>query len=170
MFSKENPSPPGPHRWKKGQPSANPGGRPKGLARLIREKCGQDGEKLIEFALSVLHGELTITQEKMQAGSGEVLALQIPPTIAERIEALKWLADHGYGKAVASLQLSGPGGGPLQLEASTNTGPVLNLEAYDDAQLEQLEALLTRGLPPARAPAGEVVEGEIVPDPAHVEG
>lgn len=162
MFSKENPAPAGPHRWTKGQPSANPGGRPKGFSRLIREKCGQDGEKLIEFALSVLNGELTITQEKMQAGSGEVLALQIPPTIAERLEALKWLADHGYGKAVASLQLSGPGGGPVQLEASASGAPALNLEAYDDTQLEQLEALLTKGLPPAREPDPSVVEGEIV--------
>jgi len=45
--------PPVQHRFKPGQ-SGNPGSRPKGLARKIREAVGDDVDMLIEFWVSAV--------------------------------------------------------------------------------------------------------------------
>ena len=59
--------------------SGNPGGRPKGLSRRVRELVGEDGEAIAEYMLSVMHDERART--------------------ADRIEAGKWLANRGFGTA-----------------------------------------------------------------------
>lgn len=59
--------------------SGNPGGRPRGLSRRVRELVGEDGEAIAEYMLSVMHDERART--------------------ADRIDAGKWLADRGFGKA-----------------------------------------------------------------------
>jgi hypothetical protein len=59
--------------------SGNPGGRPKGLSRRVRELVGADGEAIAEYMLSVMNDERARN--------------------ADRIEAAKWLADSGFGKA-----------------------------------------------------------------------
>lgn len=61
--------------------SGNPGGRPKGLARTVRELVGGDGLVLAQIMTSIA------TDEK--------------ETTRDRIEATKWLADRGWGKAPA---------------------------------------------------------------------
>jgi len=60
--------------------SGNPGGRPKGLARYVRELVGDDGRRIADFMLSVLEDESERTETRMKAA--------------------EWLADRGYGKAV----------------------------------------------------------------------
>jgi hypothetical protein len=65
--------------------SGNPGGRPKGLARRVRELVGEDGALIAEFMLGVL------TNEKERT--------------AYRIEAAKWLGDRGFGRAVQALDI-----------------------------------------------------------------
>jgi uncharacterized protein DUF5681 len=54
------PEPPVETRWKPGQ-SGNPGGRPKGLQRRVRELCGDDGDKIVTsigyFAVLQLPGK-----------------------------------------------------------------------------------------------------------------
>jgi hypothetical protein len=60
--------------------SGNPGGRPKGLARRVRELVGSDGHEIVEFMFE------TMSNEKVR--------------MADRLEAGKWLADRGFGKAV----------------------------------------------------------------------
>lgn len=60
--------------------SGNPGGRPKGLARLAREATGGDGRLLVEFYVRVYQDE----DEKTET----------------RLKAAEWLADRGFGKAV----------------------------------------------------------------------
>jgi hypothetical protein len=72
--------------------SANPGGRPKGLAALVRDQTG-DGAELVAFMLRVLRG-------KRQP-------------LRYRLEAAAWLADRGFGKALQQMELSGPGAEPL---------------------------------------------------------
>lgn len=67
--------------WKPGQ-SGNPGGRPKGIHRRIRELYPED--ELIEGMVEVARGEKI-------AGK--------TPTLREIIDARKWLADYGWGKA-----------------------------------------------------------------------
>jgi uncharacterized protein DUF5681 len=60
--------------------SGNPGGRPKGLGRRVRELVGEDGELIAVYMLSVMTDERART--------------------ADRIEAAKWLADRGFGRSV----------------------------------------------------------------------
>lgn len=79
-----------PWLWRKGQ-SGNPGGRPKGLSRYIREQT-REGEELAEFVLSIFR----------TSKSGR-----------ERMEAASWLADRGFGKPRQGVELSGEGGGPV---------------------------------------------------------
>lgn len=81
-----------PWLWRPGQ-SGNPSGRPAGFARRIRELT-RNGEELVEFALKVLRGEISTLDTK---GEGVVL-----PNFKERIEALKWLSERGWGRAPES--------------------------------------------------------------------
>lgn len=64
--------------------SGNPGGRPKGLHRRVRKAVGDDGEKLVEFMVSVLDDEGASRRDRMQA--------------------CEWLADRGWGRAVQSVE------------------------------------------------------------------
>jgi hypothetical protein len=57
--------------------SGNPGGRPKGLVRRIREET-KDGEELVDFMLGVFRAEGESTKT--------------------RVEAASWLADRGFGR------------------------------------------------------------------------
>ncbi len=61
--------------------SGNPGGRPKSLARQVRELVGDDGQELAEFMLKVVNNRRAGLQTRMQA--------------------VTWLADRGWGKAAA---------------------------------------------------------------------
>ena len=58
--------------------SGNPGGRPKGLSRRVRELVGEDGGAIAEYMVSVMEDERART--------------------ADRIEAGKWLANRGFGQ------------------------------------------------------------------------
>lgn len=58
--------------------SGNPGGRPKGLSRRVRELVGDEGHVIAEFMLEVMNDETARN--------------------ADRIEAGKWLADRGFGR------------------------------------------------------------------------
>ena len=66
--------------------SGNPGGRPKGLARRVRELVGNDGEAIAAF----------------------MFELMTDPTArnADRIEAAKWLGDRGFGRPIQGVDLS----------------------------------------------------------------
>lgn len=65
--------------------SGNPGGRPKGLARRVRELVGSDGEVIANFMLKVMNDETART--------------------ADRLEAGRWLADRGFGRAVQTFDI-----------------------------------------------------------------
>ena len=65
--------------------SGNPGGRPKGLNRRLRELVGDDGHEIAEYMFSVLSDETQRTVDRMEAG--------------------KWLADRGFGRAVQALEV-----------------------------------------------------------------
>jgi hypothetical protein len=77
----ENRGPSG--RFLPGRPSPNPGGRPKGLAALVREET-REGAELVAYMLAVLRHPKQPT--------------------ALRMAAAQWLADRGFGKAVAVLE------------------------------------------------------------------
>jgi uncharacterized protein DUF5681 len=77
-------NPPAEHRFRKGQ-SGNPGGRPKGLARITRELLGDDGEAAVRFLAAVMDGG--------PLPDGAV------PSVSERITAAKLLIERGWGRA-----------------------------------------------------------------------
>lgn len=65
--------------------SGNPGGRPKGLTRRVRELVGDNGEAIAQFMYEV-----------MSDGGART---------PDRLEAAKWLADRGFGRAVQALDI-----------------------------------------------------------------
>lgn len=77
-------NPPPDHRFRKGQ-TGNPGGRPKGLARITRELLGDDGEGAVRFLAAVMDGG--------PLPDGAV------PSVSERITAAKLLIERGWGKS-----------------------------------------------------------------------
>jgi hypothetical protein len=97
----------GPERpwlFKPGQ-TGNAGGRPKGLAALVRAET-RDGAELVEFMLGVLRG-------KKRA------------PLRLRMEAAAWLADRGFGRVPQPLEHAGPEGEPMRftLLLSAAAGP-----------------------------------------------
>src|SRR6185436_19059244 len=74
--------------------SGNPGGRPKGLVRAIRDQT-RDGEELVRFMLRVFRGELEGAK------------------LRDRLDAATWLADRGFGRPVQGMELSGKDGDAL---------------------------------------------------------
>lgn len=128
LGNKEAASPPPPARDAQGRllpgNTANPLGRPggsKGFAALIREQS-KEGAELVDVAFQVLRGEL-VRREWMGASEGP-LEVMVTPTVKESLDALKWLADRGWGKAVETVELSGPDGQPLQSEATVKHEPL----------------------------------------------
>lgn len=83
--------------------SGNPSGRPKGIARTVREKCGGDPGVLVDELLTIAR-----TAQKE----------------SDRIQALRALIEHGWGKAPAFAAIEG--GDPLEQDeiASAITGLV----------------------------------------------
>jgi hypothetical protein len=65
--------------------SGNPGGRPKGLARRVRELVGDDGHEIVEFMFAVMNDKNV--------------------RMADRLEAGAWLADRGFGKAELAIHI-----------------------------------------------------------------
>jgi len=79
--------------------SGNPGGRPKGLVRAIRDQT-KDGEELVRFMLRVFRGKLKGAKLK------------------DRLDAATWLADRGFGRPWQGMEIGGKEGDsriPLEL-------------------------------------------------------
>ena len=66
--------------------SGNPGGRPKGLARRVRELVGDNGEAIAAFMFELMSDDSARN--------------------ADRIEAAKWLGDRGFGRPIQGVDLS----------------------------------------------------------------
>lgn len=75
----------------KGQ-SGNPAGRPKGIARTVRERYGGTPAELIEVLHGIAHGV---------APNGQT----VRP--AEMVQAARALIEHGWGKAPAFANIEG---------------------------------------------------------------
>ena len=65
--------------------SGNPGGRPKGLTRRVRELVGDDGTAIAEFM--------------------QVAMVDDAERTTDRLEAARWLADRGFGRSPQDVEL-----------------------------------------------------------------
>ena len=66
--------------------SGNPGGRPKGLSRRVRELVGDDGTAIADFMYAVMVDEGARTSDSL--------------------EAARWLADRGFGRSPQDVELA----------------------------------------------------------------
>ena len=80
-------------RFGEGQP-ANKGGRPKGLASMVRELT-KDGRELVNLNLQIMRGKLTVTRFDSEGNAHDV-----GPSIQDRQRAIEYLTDRGFGKAI----------------------------------------------------------------------
>jgi hypothetical protein len=96
--------------------SGNAGGRPRGLARRVRELVGDDGAAIAEVVLRVMLDERERTRD--------------------RLEAARFLADRGWGKAVQTLEVDVPASAPVVDPA--------RLAELSDAELQTMRVLLKK--------------------------
>lgn len=76
--------------------SGNPGGRPQGLARRVREVLGDDdGETLARFWAACLSGELVTV---VTGPNGERVEERTKVSVKDRIDVSRLLAERGWGK------------------------------------------------------------------------
>jgi len=121
--------------------AANPkglNGKQKGLAALVRRSTKQ-GKELVGFMLTVARGGHVRVSVTTMAGL--VLDVDRRATVADRIEAVKWLADRGWGKAKEVIALEGEVRVPVQI--------VLLGEGGDPLARPQERILEARALPAA---------------------
>ncbi len=74
--------------------SGNPGGRPQGLAERVR-RATKNGKTIVDFMISVARG-MNIDGRK--------------PRLGDRVDAVKWLADRGWGRAIQGVERGFDGG------------------------------------------------------------
>lgn len=122
---KKKPKPPKGRPFQKGQPSANPGGRPKGLAARVRELT-LDGKLVVDQMFKIWLG--------VEKGFGP----------RERMEAGKWLADRGHGKETQTT---------VQIDASLEQ--IEEASDLSDAALESLARGLKVVDRPSDAPSAK---------------
>jgi hypothetical protein len=93
-------------RFKDGQ-SGNPGGRPK-LLKELKDKIQLRGDELVEKLFSI-----AVDPPKVKKMGRRVII--DGPSARERVMAIEKLLAYAYGRPVLAVEVSAPGGGPLQV-------------------------------------------------------
>jgi hypothetical protein len=92
--------------------SGNPSGKNRsGLAALVRSRT-KNGEVLVELMYRIACGAKFKTSLTI---NGKVLEFRVRPSIRDRIEAIKWLTDRGWGKARDIVDIDGETRRPFQI-------------------------------------------------------
>src|SRR5215469_17185382 len=87
-------------------PRRNAGGRPRGLAVLVRDAVG-DGEDLVRFYRAVFDGD------------AKAVGLRRAITLRDRMLAGEWLAARGWGRAPVVVELPESAAGSFPPEQTT---------------------------------------------------
>ena len=92
-------------------PNGNPGGRPvkapKSLAAFVRNSS-KDGKELVVIMLQIARGKL-----KVPVYDSAGVRVDKLPSHSDRMEAVRWLADRGFGRVVDVVDLAvGQASGP----------------------------------------------------------
>lgn len=106
--------------------NANPGGRPKGIARYVRELAGADGKTLIDL----LHTAAVDGRIRETTADGEKRSATV--ATSERIAAARILMERGWGKPPAYAPIEDDD--PLDLAQRD----IDELAAGFDLQLDEL--------------------------------
>lgn len=109
--------------------SANPGGRPKGIARYARDRVGNDGHLLIDFMVQAMTGRLPDGVD----AQGQTKWVDVP--VRDRLAAAMWLGDRGFGKAPQFAPIEEDD--PLDLKGEQE---LEELAAELDASIDELAA------------------------------
>lgn len=105
--------------------SGNPGGRPRGLQRLIREKLGRRGwSRVVETQYLIATGQF-VSDSKLGLQAKEVTA------------AAKWLADRGFGLPQQHVDVTSSASSVGQVSVSFDSS------AMDDEHLAEVERRLS---------------------------
>jgi len=92
--------------FKPGQ-SGNPSGRngrQKGLASLVRFRT-EEGRRLVELMWRIARGGKF--RMSAIAKTGDVVEARLRPSVRDRMDAIAWLADRGWGKVKDVIKLEG---------------------------------------------------------------
>jgi hypothetical protein len=114
------------------------------IALVTREKC--DPGVLVDFNIAIASGKAAKLETDEDTGELYVDEdeLGIKPTLAERVQAIKWLAERGWGQAPQMLHLE------QNIRAHVAAlGANVNLGQLGPAKLIQLRRFLEGGAVPA---------------------
>lgn len=129
--------------------SGNPKGsthRQKGLAALVRRSTKQ-GKELVGFMVDVARGKFIKISVTTLAGT--VVEVERRATVRDRMEAVAWLADRGWGKAKEVIQLEGERiAAPVQIVILGDGGDPLARPERPPAR----RVIEARALPPSPEP------------------
>jgi len=125
--------------FKAGQ-SGNPGGRPRGLARKVREVLGDDdGETLARFWAACLTGVLTTYETVTDAdGKTSTRAVTTIVDVKDRLAASKLLSERGWGKPPQFAPIEDED--PLDLSERRSAEVAASLDARMDELAERRRA------------------------------
>lgn len=115
--------------------SGNPGGRSRGLERLVRDTVGDDMVAIIKAQIAIAKG---------QKPKNEALKdIELPPIKAsDMTKAAEWIGDRGWGKPRQTINATGDLGGPKRVDYSMLSDDELDkmLEADEIAARHAVDA------------------------------